>query len=98
MTKNQHNVVQGNAQGPYVPPQVNGFDIIAEFATPKGPATRAGRVIIVDRGEKTLRHRYVTAWQGREGPVWDNEWSTGHYFNEIYDALDDFAARARRNF
>lgn len=66
--------------------------IIQEHKTPAASATRAGRVILVDRG---CEHEpFVTAWLG-DG---DSSWCWGHYFNDRAKAEADFAARVRRGY
>lgn len=76
------------------PETVNGYPVIAQMATPAAPATRAGRVILVDRGGEF--QRYVTAWQGRNGDEWDDGWHIGHYISDLDDAKADFLARCKR--
>lgn len=75
---------------------VNGFEIIARVDFDAKPATRAGRVILVDRGGDSFQ-RYVTAKQYRTGEF-DKEWAHGHYFSDKNAAFDDFVSRARQEF
>lgn len=70
---------------------IHGYDVIASSKTPTTDMTRPGRYVLVDRGEGHAQ-RFVTAWQG-DG---DDEWSTGHYFDERKAAFDDFMQRAKR--
>lgn len=76
---------------------INGYPIIASHDTPKAPMTRAGRVIMVDRGADSYE-RYVTAWQGRDGGVWDSSWCHGHYFESRFYANRDFNSRVDRGY
>lgn len=76
---------------------INGYVIIAQSETPRATATRAGRVILVDRGENTFQ-RYVTAWQGRDGNVWDSSWCWGHYFEDKANAHIDYCRRTARGY
>lgn len=73
--------------------QINGYDIIGEIATPGDYATRAGRVLIIDRGLNTA-HRYVTCWAGNG----DISWCWGHYFNDLNAAAKDFGERSERGY
>lgn len=75
---------------------IHGYQIIAIFHTPGDYSTRAGRVILVDKGEQSLHQRYVTAWQGEIGGIWDKEWSSGNYFILLSEAYQDFTERCRR--
>lgn len=77
------------------PNTVNGYPVIRECPTPAGFGTRAGRVILVDRGESF--HRYVTAWQGVDstGRI-DDGWHIGHYISDYAEAVADFEERAKR--
>lgn len=81
---------------------IHGYPIVAHCDTPKQSATRAGRVVLVDRGvpahDNTHHHRYVTGWQGREGDSWDDEWTWGHYFVGLDEAQADFRARCERGY
>lgn len=69
------------------------MQIIAQLKTEAAPATRPGRVILVDRGSDT-HHRYVTAWIG-DG---DSSWCWGHYFNDERQAKDDYSKRCWRGY
>lgn len=75
--------------------QINGYPIVATHNTPKARGTRAGRVIMADRGEGS-HQRFVTAWQGRDGDAWDSSWCHGHYFDSRPAADADFLARSGR--
>lgn len=75
--------------------KINGYPIIDSVDTPKERATRAGRYILVDRGEDAYQ-RYVTAWQGRDGDVWDSSWCHGHYIDSLDAAKADLIRRAAR--
>ncbi len=77
--------------------QINGYPIIKTHDTPKASMTRAGRVILVDRGAESSA-RFVTAWQGRDGTKWDSSWCHGHYIAKKADALVDFRLRARAGY
>jgi hypothetical protein len=72
---------------------VNGCEVIASVAALARGATRAGRVILVDRGPQGA-DRWVTAWQGKG----DAGWMWGHYFVLETEAREDFAYRAKRGF
>lgn len=78
---------------PASPPKVNGYPVLASFATPGDRITRPGHVILVDRGPESP-HRYVTAWIG-EG---DSSWCWGHYISERDQAEADFRSRCARGF
>lgn len=73
------------------PKKVNGYPIMLHHYTPAGPMTRAGHVIMVDRGE-TSPERYVTAWLG----AGDSSWWQGHYFDDLDSANADYWERVRR--
>ncbi len=68
------------------------MNIIASMATPAAPATRPGRVILVNRGGDF--EPFVTGWLG-DG---DSSWCWGHYFQNEAEAREDFAARCKRGF
>ena len=70
---------------------IHGFEITAQFKTPAFGGHRAGRIILVDRGEKHTE-RWVSTWQG-DG---DDEWSQGHYFDKFEDARDHFLKRCAK--
>lgn len=74
------------------------YEVIAEMPTPKAPATREGRVILVERDGEY--HRYVTAWQGKNEQTgkWDSSWCWGHYFNTFEEAECDYLERCRRGY
>lgn len=72
---------------------INGYEIIAQYKTPADRMTRAGRVVLVDRGPNGFE-RYVTGWAG-DG---DDGWCSGHYFNRLEAARQDFATRCARNY
>ena len=74
------------------PKTANGHSIIASSVTPGDPATRVGRVILVDRGGDN--DRYVTAWIA-DG---DASWCWGHYFYDLIEARADFVARMARGY
>ena len=69
--------------------QINGYPVIASHATRPSPMTRAGRIVLVDRGQEF--DRYVVAWQG-DG---DDHWAAGHYISDYREALADFQERCR---
>ena len=72
---------------------INGYPIQYQTITPARGAMRAGRIILVDRGGSMQSNpRYVTAWLG-DG---DNQWSGGHYIDNITDALTDYHERINR--
>jgi hypothetical protein len=80
---------------------INGFSIIKQSPTPKAPMTRAGRVILVDRGEEYEPERYVTAWQGqneKNKAKWDSCWTYGHYHDNLTEASQDFDKRVARGY
>lgn len=78
---------------------INGYPVIATFNIPKAPATREGRVVIVDRGaEYAGRSRYVAASQYATNGVFDPEWASGHYSDSIEQALTDFNEQVERNY
>lgn len=72
---------------------INGYPIIKETATPAAPMTRAGRVILVDRGEDTFQ-RWVTAWVGNG----DTSWCHGHYIDSRAEAEADYMMRCGRSY
>tara|TARA_Y100000310_G_scaffold324866_2_gene387364 strand:+ start:23643 stop:23825 length:183 start_codon:yes stop_codon:yes gene_type:complete len=57
------------------------------------PSTRAGWVVLVDRGEDHYQP-FVTAWCA-DG---ENSWYEGHYFESKQAALRDFHQRCERGF
>lgn len=75
------------------PALVHGYPVLAAFPTPKASATKAGHVIMVDRGQDRYQ-RYVTAWMA----VGDREWIWGHYFEKFDDAYEDYGARCLRGY
>lgn len=72
---------------------IRGFAIVAEFRLPPQPATRPGRIILVDRGPEEPE-RWVTALHC-DG---DRAWLWGHYFSERAEADADFKARGKRGY
>jgi len=73
--------------------KIHGFDIVAQFSTQAGHGLRAGRFILVDRGEAHEgRERWVSTWQG-EG---DDEWAQGNYYNDYEKAREHFLDRCKR--
>ena len=80
-----------------MPETIHGYDIIRQKLTPKAEATRAGRVILVDKGAGA-HGRYITAWQGRSDKEWDMGWRWGHYFNDFKEANEDYEKRAKRGY
>lgn len=68
--------------------------IIAEFKTPKAPATAAGRIILVERTAGPGHHPFVTWWENMEtgGRIW------GHYFKTLAEAKVDYLARVDRGY
>jgi hypothetical protein len=75
-------------------PKINNFEVIAQFAIEKRSGTRPGRFVIVDRGDGYV-DRWVSTTQYRTGTRWDREWSQGHYFNRLSQALEHFHSRCR---
>jgi hypothetical protein len=74
---------------------IHGFQVVRSHPTPKRSMTRAGRVVLVDRGEQMGEApRYVTAWQGKG----DDEWWQGRYFRTLPEAETDFATRVARGW
>lgn len=76
-----------------MPDLANGFPIIASSPTPRDHATRAGRVILVERIHNPY-DPWVTAWLG-DG---DTSWCWGHYFADPEDAKQDYAERVKRGY
>lgn len=68
------------------------MQVIAQMSTPAAPATRAGRVILVERDSSY--EPYVTAWIG-DG---DKSWCWGHYFDSETEARADFFHRCQRGY
>jgi hypothetical protein len=66
---------------------INGHKVVATFTTSSGLGLRAGRLILVDRGDNSDM-RWVSSWQGQG----DDEWSQGHYFADFVEARDHFLA------
>lgn len=80
----------------------NGWVIVAALATEGGGGTRWGAYILAEE-QRLDPPRFVTAWLGRDGDVWDDNWSVGHYFDggslvidDRRDAIEDFAERCKR--
>ena len=71
---------------------INGYPILSEFPTPGGRGTRAGRVILIQRG--TVHQPYVTAWAGNG----DDEWAWGHYYDSREEAAADYLKRCERGY
>lgn len=71
------------------PDTMYGFPVLAAWPFKKQPMTRAGRVILLDRGPES-RQRYVVARHFREGAtgLWDGEWDNGSYSDSAEDAID----------
>lgn len=79
---------------------INGFPIIATWATPQHGAERAGRIIVVDRGAE-YKERYVVAWQawcsgGREQAGWARQWDQSAYCLDLAEATHVFAKQIER--
>lgn len=76
---------------------VNGFPIIAMFATTERGCDRSGRILIADRGD-THDERYVVSWQGynAEKRRWDGWWDSGCYCRVLGEAVVEFAKRCKR--
>ena len=77
---------------------INGFPIIATYFTPAQDGCSAGRIILVDRGEKH-EERYVVAWQRKgdaPGPCWYKAWEAGCYRRTLADARKEFVKRVRK--
>lgn len=87
-------ILQGRIDAGLIPATVNGYRIIGAEMTPGGRGTRAGHVILVDRGADRTFHRYVTAWLGQG----DEGWDQGHYITDLAEARVDFRARSRRGY
>jgi len=70
--------------------------IIESVETPKAPATRAGKWILVDKGDGSFQP-FVTAWLGYDEETGkpDQSWIWGHYFEHKNDAIRSFDLRAR---
>lgn len=76
-----------------MPETIHGYTIKAQFSTDAGMGHRAGRVLLVDRGEKQ-HQRWVSTWQG----VGDVEWSQGHYFDKFEEARDHFLDTCKKEW
>lgn len=70
------------------PTKLNGYPVIASQATPKAPLTRAGYMVIVQKGPA----EYVVAWNG-EG---DRDWWKGDYISDHAKAEARFKERLRQ--
>lgn len=78
---------------------VHGYPIIQQFRTAPDSVTRAGRIILVDKGLPTPGHqRYVVAWQGmnRFSHEWDHDWGNGHYFRYLSEAALEYEKQVKR--
>jgi hypothetical protein len=64
------------------------YTILKQEPTPAGPATRAGRIVLVEKPDANY-HPYVTAWLG-DG---DHQWTSGHYFETLDIAIIDYYER-----
>lgn len=79
------------------PETIHGYKILATFHTPgEEGIIREGRLILVDKGSKEVFQRYVSAWQGATGEVWDPDWSQSHYVSKLRDAWNNFVDRCER--
>lgn len=77
------------------PTKVHGYPVLSSFETQAASCTRAGHVILVDRGGgDEYYHRYVTGWIGNG----DREWCSGHYFNNRAEADEDYLFRCTRGY
>ena len=70
---------------------VNGHRVVATFTTGAGLGQRAGRLILVDRGDSSDL-RGVSSWQGQG----DDGWDQGHYFSDFAEARDHFLSACSR--
>lgn len=68
--------------------------IVKTHPTLAKPSTRAGAVILVDRGDEFQFDRWVTAWRG----TGDDEWCWGHYFSDASEAHEDYQQRTKRGY
>lgn len=75
-----------------MPDTINGFPIIATWATPARGCERAGRIIVVERGTE-YEERYVVAWQA-EGK---GAWIESSYHVTLTEALVQFTYRVARD-
>lgn len=76
-------------------PKIHSWPIVACTYFPGGGGTRAGRVVLVDRGANVQPGRWVSSVQYRSRK-WDSEWSHGHYFDDRNQAFAHFADASRR--
>lgn len=70
---------------------VNDLPVIAWVATPPDTGTRPGAFIIVDRGDKSSTHRFVTAWAASDRDAVG--WMNGGYYTTFAAALTNFTRR-----
>lgn len=78
---------------------IHGYLILDSIVIPKRDNSKAGRFVLVDRGER-YRERYVVAWQGCEIDdngcrQYDSEWAHGYYTESYKDASDHLLRKAR---
>lgn len=70
---------------------INGYPIIASWATPAGGGYEGGNIIVVDRSAEH-EERYVVAWL-RDGST---SWSQSAYCLDLAEAARVFAVRIER--
>jgi hypothetical protein len=70
----------------------HGYTILKQEPTPAAPATRAGRIVLVEKPDANY-HPYVTAWLG-EG---DTQWCGANYFSTLDNATIDYYERCLRD-
>ncbi len=68
--------------------------VLGSFATPRGPATAPGRVVLCDIAGESPQHPFVTWWENTES----GGFCSGNYFDNLNDAKEDFSRRIKRGF
>ena len=76
---------------------VNGFPIIAMFATGARHSEYPGRILIADRSD-AHEERYAVSWQGYNvvKQRWDGWWDCGCYCRDLGEAVAEFTKRIER--
>jgi hypothetical protein len=78
---------------------INGYPILATYFTPAGDGFSAGRILLVDRGEKHGTERYIVAWQRKAntpGACWYKGWEEHRYYRTLKEGRDAFIKRVKK--